>query len=285
MNTMNRILQSIQGLPPFPDVARKVLSILNNPEYQVSEVVRVIEFDPSITAGVLRMANSPFFGLSRQVGSVRQAVSLLGQRSLRQVIMASGALNYFRTDSVGYGVKGQDLWRHSVACAIMSQILERRLRLNLKVDQDAFTVGLLHDIGKLVLSTFVQEELERILFLVEERGYSFIEAEREIFGVDHAELGAQVTRKWKFPVEIVQAIRYHHAPQHAETGDELTPVIYLANIACLLLGQGGSGIDGLNYRGYSDVMHRFRLRIRDLEAGLIVLEEEIRKSEELLQAG
>ncbi len=283
MKDTQTILKSIDALPPFPQIARKALAVLSDPDYSAPEVVRLIELDPSITAEVLRLCNSSYFGLVRKVGSVRQAVAVLGQKSLIQLIMTSSSLRFFKRDSDGYEVKGVELWRHSVACAIMCHILLSRVGLTL--EHDVFTTGLLHDIGKMVLSRFVKEELGKIRHLVEEDNYSFLEAEKEVLGMDHAELGAAVVERWNFPEEICRAIRFHHTPQKALPDDLLTHVVYLANITCLLAGEGGSGVDGLRYRGHSEAILRLNLKAKDIQSNLILLEEEMRKTEELIRLG
>ncbi|MBI4773485.1 MAG: HDOD domain-containing protein [Deltaproteobacteria bacterium] len=282
MTDATRIIQKIDSLPPFPQVAQKVVILLNDPEYSSNEVVRVIELDPSITAEILRMCNSAYFGLSRRVGSVKQAVSMLGKKKLIQLVMASSCLRYFKKDSEGYDLEGKELWRHSLACALTSQILQQRV--DERPEHDAFTAGLLHDMGKLVLSEFVRAEIETILRLANDENYSFLEAEKKVLGMDHAELGARIAERWNFPDGICMAIRYHHTPQQAPPADSLTPVTYLANVICLLAGQGGSGVDGLRYRGYSEIMNRFGLRVRDLHSIFILLEEEMKKSEEMIKA-
>ena len=282
MTDATRLIEKIDSLPPFPQVAQKVISLLNDPDYSSNEVVGVIELDPSITADILRICNSAYFGLSRRVGSVKQAVSMLGKKKLIQLIMASSCLRYFKKTSDGYDLEGKELWRHSLACALTSQILQQRL--DEKLEHDGFTAGLLHDMGKLVLSEFVGDEIGTILRLADDEGYSFLEAEKKVLGMDHAELGARIAERWNFPAEICMAIRLHHTPQKALPADSLTPVIYLSNIICLLAGQGGSGIDGLRYRGYSEIMNRLGFRIRDLQSIFILLEEEMKKSEEMIKA-
>jgi len=282
MTKATRMIEKIDSLPPFPQVAQKVLILLNDPDYSSNEVVRVIELDPSITAEILRMCNSAYFGLSRRVGSVKQAVSMLGKKKLIQLVMASSCLRYFKKDTEGYDLEGKELWRHSLACGLTSQILQQQLAE--KSEYEGFTAGLLHDMGKLVLSEFVRAEIETILRLADDENYSFLEAEKQVLGMNHAELGARIAERWKFPDEICMAIRHHHTPQQAPASDSLTPVIYLANIICLLAGQGGNGIDGLRYRGYSEIMNRLGFRVRDLQSIFILLEEEMKKSEEMIKA-
>jgi putative nucleotidyltransferase with HDIG domain len=167
-----------------------------------------------------------------------------------------------------------------VACAILSQILAQKT--NYESYQVLFTAGLLHDLGKLVLSTFVSDEFDQIKSLVNSKGCSFLEAERAVIGMDHAEVGGQVAEYWKFPKVISEAITLHHKPELLGPGNALAAIIHLADVGCLLMGIG-AGADGLGYRAYDQVMNQLGLKAKDFEKALSILHEELAKAEELIR--
>lgn len=262
MSFVPQILRSLKNLPPFPMVAQRALLLLNKQEVSIQELVDVVKFDPAITANILRISNSAYFGLRREIHSLNQALLLLGTQELLKIIIASGATRLFAASSPGYFSDRKGLWRHSVSCAIMVNVLARELSLG---DQaTGFTAGLMHDIGKVVLSLFVAEQFNNIMQEVEKKGISFQEAEKNILGVDHAEIGGEMARMWDFPDRLRLAISYHHLDKPDAFNDDLVLLVYLSDLLVLMFGQD-LGADGLAYTGYPEVLKHFHLRERDLE--------------------
>jgi len=247
-------------------VAQRTLVLLNKPEVSIQELVEVVKFDPAITANILRISNSAYFGLRREIHSLHQALLLLGTQELLKIIIASGATRLFSAPTPGYFTERQGLWRHSVSCALMVDVLARELSLP---DQaTGFTAGLMHDIGKIVLSLFVEQKFHEIMEVVEQQGVSFQAAEKIILGVDHAEMGGEMARMWDFPDRLRLAITYHHLDKPEAYTDDLILLVYLADILCLMFGQD-LGSDGLAYTGYPEVLRHFHLRERNLQKVLL----------------
>jgi putative nucleotidyltransferase with HDIG domain len=151
-------------------------------------------------------------------------------------------------------------------------------------DPRLFTAAILHDIGKMVLGEFVHESWEKIQELVEKQQYSFLEAEEEVIGVNHAELGGEVARIWKFPDEILKAIAFHHRPDLLTDGDAVPWIVYLANQVCHIMGIG-VGTDALSYRAVGDVASRLSLKQRDLEEMMAELHLRLQGAKELVSIG
>jgi HD-like signal output (HDOD) protein len=145
MSLVPQVLKSLKTLPPFPLVAQRALMLLNKPEVSIQELVDIVKFDPAITANVLRISNSAFFGLRREIHSLHQALLLLGTQELQKIIIASGATRLFCRATPGYFTDRLGLWRHSVSCALMADLLARELSHPERAT--SFTAGLLHDIG------------------------------------------------------------------------------------------------------------------------------------------
>ncbi len=281
MISSENILKSIKDLPAFPATVHKVTELIDSPDYSVTDMVDIIKYDQSITANILRMANSAYFGVRREVSTLHDAMVFLGREDIVRIVNAAGTSRFYENKVKGYyHQEATRLWEHSVGVALMSQILSRKICDS--EDTRLFTIGLLHDIGKVVLGEFVHDSFEKIVDLVSDQKYSFLEAEKEVIGVDHAELGGKMAYLWKFPQEIKDAITYHHRPDLMTQGDDTIPwIIYLADQTCMMMGIGG-GMDGLAYRGLGEVIDKFKLRQKDFEMSMIQLSEDLEKAKELL---
>jgi putative nucleotidyltransferase with HDIG domain len=242
--------------------------------------VKLIEYDQSITANILRISNSAYFGTRHKIKTIHDAVVYLGQQNLIHVIQTAGASRFYRKASEGYVLQAHDLWKHSVAVAVMSQILSQQGLQ--RVDPTLYTAALLHDIGKVFLGEYVRESLQKIEELVEQKGYSFLEGEKEILGVDHAALGGMIALHWNFPEEIREGIAYHHEPGLLEEKENLLPwLIHLADQLCLMIGVDG-GVDGLAYNGLEESLTRFNLKSKDLEKSIVTFHDSMQEAEDVL---
>ncbi len=263
MKDINEILEQVQALPPLPDTAIKLMSVVNEPSSTVDEIVEAIRYDQAVTTDVLKLCNSAYFGLSRQVTSLNDAMMYLGTVKVLQLVMGVHTNALLAKEQVGYGLEPGVLWKHSVAVALASAEFAQRLKLpNVGLP---YTAGLLHDIGKVILNEYVAEEFTEIVRRVTEDKLSFIEAEEQVLGFSHEQVGALLAEQWKLPDAIVRCIRHHHDPSALDSPDPLVDVVYLANCVCLLLGLG-LGEDGLFYRADEEVMRRHGVTESDLEA-------------------
>jgi len=279
MNSVEAVLQFVNQLPPFPAVLQKVLQMVEDPKSSAQDVVQVIQYDQALTANILLVCNSAYFGLRRPVYSVRDALVKIGFNRLIEIILTRGSAHLFNQACQGYNLESGELWRHSVACALLSQIVSTRFKRGKSPAQ--FTSALLHDVGKVILSQFVKERFEEIEYLVHEKTLSLTEAEKEILGIDHAELGGRISERWKFPPNIVAGIRYHHTPFLAREFHELVAMIYLCDFIAFMTGFGG-GADKLSYVGHREITKQFGLTEGDLEPVVNQLEIELQQVELIL---
>jgi len=281
MTTADRILKSISTLPAFPATSNKISQIVSKPTYSLNEVIDVINLDPAITANILKMANSAYFGAAYKISNINDAVSFLGEDNLLRSVQTAVISKYFKLGAVGYFCKRTDLWEHSVAAALMAQIFSDMI--NGRGNNTLYTSTLLHDVGKIVLGEYVRDSLAEISNLVTEQGKSFPEAEEEILGINHADLGGRIAAHWQFPTEIIEAIAFHHRPDLLEKQDKIMPwVIYIADQACLMLGFG-NGVDGLAHRAVSPALKKLNIRMKDLEASMVLLLDKLRQAKELIE--
>lgn len=262
MNRIESIIERVSSVQPLPDTALKLMNVMSDPRSTVDNIVDTIKYDQAVTGQVLKLCNSPFFGLSRKVTSLNDAIVCLGTVKVLQLVMSVHTNNMLSTEQRGYGLEPGVLWKHSVAVALASSLFAQRMKLpdvNL-----LFTAGLLHDIGKLILNEYVAEDFGEIVRRVSDEHLSFVEAEHQVLGFSHEEIGGMIGEKWKLPPAIVRCIRYHHDPSAIDPPDSLVDTVYLANCVCLLLGIG-LGEDGLCYRADPTVLQRLGLSENDLE--------------------
>jgi len=255
------ILAKVKSFPSMPEAAAKLLVLLDNNDTTAAQIEQILRYDPGLTANLLRLTNSAYFGRPCQVGSVNQAVVLLGWKKLIQLVMASCVNAVMGKPVLGYDLPAGELWRHSIAVSVAAEDLVKELKI--AKSEEIFTAALLHDVGKLVLGGFVKEDLEKIE-IEASRGISFEVAERIVLGTDHAEIGAQILKNWSFPPTLVNAVRWHHDPDSADKTDTLTDIVHVANILCLMIGIG-VGREGLCYKPSPLATKRLGLRTNDLE--------------------
>lgn len=220
------ILRAAEKLPPFPDVVWKVMGLIRKTA-PVSEIEAVVKYDQAIVSRIITLSQSAFYGRRYEVGSLQEAILVLGGNRLMQVLMTSCVEQYLRSGKKRADPSERELWEHSVATAIMSELVSRRIKLNKVLT--VYTAGLLHDIGKTVLDLYAKMYLGTSLKQIRGRSPEFIAAERRSLGIDHQELGEIIARRWKFPAEIIAAIGHHHVPQKATSGQDVAAVVYLAN--------------------------------------------------------
>jgi len=279
MSLIETVLKSASQLPPFPVVIQRALQIIDDPKRSVQDIVDVIQYDPSITMNVLKLCNSAHFGLRRSVYSLRDALVLIGFNQLLEIILSQASLRFLSSACKGYGLESGELWKHSLACALLSGIISKRLNREAKTAH--FTAALLHDIGKILLSQHVNDYFENIKEAIQRDHLSFSEAEKMVLGIDHAEIGAWIIEQWAFPKMIVSAVRYHHAPFLISEDQEFNLLIYLCDLVTIITGIGG-GVDGLSYHAYGEVMRQFGLREKDIDQFIIQLEDQFQKVGKLL---
>ncbi len=219
-------LDSIEHLPSLPEVVTRILSLVDDPVASAQQIGDVVGQDQSMVASILRLVNSPFYGLSRRITSIQHAIVLLGFRTIRNMALSAVLVKSFGESSRDRRFDRSLLWRHTIACAIGSRLLARKLRT--VEPEEAFLAGLIHDMGLVVLDQYFHDGFRLVLDRVLGEGMTLVAAEREIFGQDHAETGAQLGRRWNFHPTIVEAIACHHDPARAKKDPILAGIVHVA---------------------------------------------------------
>lgn len=210
----SKLLQQWEQLPPMLEVLVKIRQILQSRDASLKKVARVVETDPGIAAKLLKIANSALYGLSGNVSSVQHAAVVLGFHTLEEVVIMASTSDFLGKQLDGYGIGAGDLWRHALTVAIGTRKLV--LSRDPKLGNDAFSAGLFHDLGKIMLDPFIQGNRAELHRRIEEGGRPWIIAEKEVLGFDHAHLTASLCENWNFPPAQPEAIRYHHYPSRSQ---------------------------------------------------------------------
>lgn len=256
MSRRDEILSKILDIESMPAAAADATRLLSDPKSDMADIVQVIEYDPGLTSNLLRMANSAYYGVSDPIGSIRDAVVRLGTYQIYQMIVSWGFSSMARQSVPGYGLTPGKLWEHSIGVAVGAEQISTDL--STKSTDHVFTAGLLHDIGKIVLGTFVETDIDSILEAVNQEKTSFEAAERQVLEIDHAEVGAVLLEHWDFPTNIVETCRWHHQPDSLTDESPVLDLVHVADTMCLM-GGIGVGIDEAGYQTSSKVISRLKL--------------------------
>jgi putative nucleotidyltransferase with HDIG domain len=255
------IISKVKSFPSMPGAAVELLSLIDDPEVSVSQIEAILRRDPGMTANILKLANAAYFGIPSKIGSVNQAVIILGLKRLIQMVIATCVSAVMDQSIPGYDISPGELWRHSLGVSVAAEGLVNELKI--EAAEEIFTAALLHDVGKLVLGAFVKDEFEEIEKAITPE-LSFEQAEIIVLGTNHAEVGAQILTRWSLPSNIVNAVRWHHNPESADRTDIMLDIVHVANVLCRMIGIG-SGRDGLQYQPSTVVTERLGLGANHLE--------------------
>ncbi len=260
-NRLKPIMDLVESFPGLPGVSAKLLRMLEDPDVSAGRIEAEIRYDPGLTANLLKLANSAYYGFARKIGSLHQAIVMLGTRQIVRMVMAACMSTVMNDPVIGYGLNPGDLWRHAIAVSVASEGLLREL--GRPAAPEIFTAALLHDIGKLILGRFVREQFPEID--AQAAGDTpFQEAERRVLGIDHAEVGADILRRWRLPETIVASVRWHHDPDAAPQPSDMIDLVHVADVLCLMIGVG-VGREGLHYAPSAMASSRLDLKSRHLE--------------------
>ena len=279
MITLQELMKEIKNLKPIPAVANQLLAVVDNPDSSMEDIANVIQYDPAITASVLKTCNSAFFGLKNPAESIKDAVNMLGTDQIIELVLLKSGAKALSGSQKGYGMESGDMWRYSVSSAVIAK--QVAAKFSLKNKNTIFTAALVKDIGKTILENHVSDASKEIKNLVENKGFSFGEAEKKVFGIDHAELGALIGKMWKFSPRMIKIIRHHHLADEKMLKDKEVTAVYLADCICMMMGQG-VGSDGLSYRFKAQAMKELGLCSDDVSMIIAEFGINIKEVEELL---
>ena len=257
-----RIFNSVEDLPPMPQVVQKARQVLSDSNSSFKDLAIIFVTDQAIATRVLKLANSAYYGLSQKVSSIQQASVILGHKTLAELITMVSTSDLLGNDLKGYGMEAGSLWQHSLAVAFGARIIAKKT--SPEDTDDAFAAGLIHDSGKLVLDSYVYEKKEAFENYMAKDQHGFLAAEKAILGLDHAEIAAEVCKKWNVPENIAIAIQHHHHPA-ANEDCYLANVLHVAD-GIAMMGGLGQGADAVSYEIEESAMSTLNLKSNDISA-------------------
>jgi len=251
------IVEALGGVPTLPVIATRLLATIDDPSSSAGDVARLVAGDQALVANLLRMANSAYIGFGRQISSVTDAIVLVGLNGMRQMVLAISVIDVFRVPKVGEALDYTNLWRHSLNTAAAGRQLAPRAGLNLEA---GFLCGLLHDLGKILLSRAKPDGYARAQMLACSEQRMIHQAELAVFGFDHGEIGAFAMDTWRFPSQLVRSARHHHCPAPGLPDGAGVAMVHVADAMMWDL----TGVEAMGRPQISDEAARF-LGVREAE--------------------
>lgn len=271
------IMDKIRDMAVLPQVVCQVMDLTVNPSATARDLERVIAVDPGMSSRVLNTVNSAYYGLPRKIASIKEAVVFLGFKSIRHIAMTAGVFDMFVGKADKQNVRRRTWWRHSIDTALCCRLVASQSH-DLSTDE-AYTAGLLHDIGKPLLDRYGGTPYDEVELLMN-TGMGALEAERAVYGRDHATLGREISLHWRFPQKLADAIGGHHAQDASELNEPLlTAVTVIGNYmshAVRAMGQEEDPLLLLNAPGYA--LELLQLNPNTLQALVIACEAELSQS-------
>jgi putative nucleotidyltransferase with HDIG domain len=270
------LLQGIDRLDPLPVTLQRLIKAIDDDDVGPARVGEIVQYDPAVASSVLRLANSAAYGGWSRTETIRDAVVRLGKAKVLDIVLGDH-LKKLKAAAPLYDLAEDELWLHSAAASLAVQALTRE-RPRAGIPESAAIAALVHDIGKLVMVRYLKADVAALLALRDQKKIAFVEAERELFGCDHAEIGGEMARRWGFPEDIQAAIARHHEMPLDDSSPTLDAVV-LGNLAAKAVGTGlgAEGLDirlddrcprrlKLDFTGFSRVCVQTMVWLKDLKA-------------------
>lgn len=257
---LKKITQTIINLPTLPTVVAKMIELIDDPKSSARSLSRIIKTDQVLTARILRLANSAYYGFPNPISSINLAIVVLGFDTIRNLGLSVAVISRLaRASSDEELLDYTRFWEHSAGVAVASRMLARMHGFR-SMESEAFVAGLIHDIGKVILSQYQTANYSKCLRMVASEEISLAAAEERVFGVTHAEVGSWLAGRWNLPDGLNEAIRQHHVPLTAKANPLLTSIVHFADILARA-ARVGSGGDPLIPSFYRGVLHRLPLQL------------------------
>ncbi len=230
---LHRRIEQVGELPTLPHVVQKLASMIGRPNVSAEEIGDLIGKDQVLSAKVLRLANSPFYGFPARIASVPHAVVVLGLNVVKGLTLCATAFDMMKNAGM------HELWRHSLGVAITAHILGAKAAL--KNPEEVFVAGLLHDIGKVVLYVKWPDVGQQVIAVTRKTSRSLLETEQELFNVTHGDVGGWLAAAWHLPTSLLEPILYHHQPAAAQEASLQTAIVHVADVLVKGLACGNPG--------------------------------------------
>jgi putative nucleotidyltransferase with HDIG domain len=272
---LERIILDTIDIPSLPTVAMKALELINDDGASINELEKIISQDQSFSARLLRIANSPYYGMNRRIDTISGGVMLIGFNTMKSLVVAASLKDMHRK----FGLFEQKLWEHSLGVSVASSLIAKVTKM--VQPEEALVAGLIHDVGKTILNNSLPDKYTLVSQKVYEEGAFFKDVEAEFLGYTHCDVGGLIARKWKLPKNLEIVIEYHHTeslPVFEDSAFEaLCQIVSVADAICLSLSIGLKGPDnvkvpynvlGLSESGYNKFLELFKANYAEQKAKL-----------------
>ncbi len=265
-NKIDKILSSIGKLPTLPTIYMRLSHLMSRPDSTIKMITDTISADQAITAMILQLVNSAFYGFPGKIGSLQHAIVILGLNEIKNLVLATSMLKIIKQSKTDHLFDMQKFWQHSIGCAVSARVLAETA--SLERPEEVFAGGLLHDIGKLIHANYLSEKFAGVMADVEETGLPMIESEEKILGFNHAQTGSALAEKWLLPDKTVNMIAYHHLSHMPAKLTGGIAAVHIGNTICTALGMGSGGeklVPVVNQRAWEIL----GLKLSDLESAMM----------------
>ncbi len=259
------LIEEITDLPTIPIVATKVLQLLDKTDVELDEVADMILTDQVMAARVIKIVNSPLYRAAQEIRSAKRALIFLGFRHIRELALTCSFIEAFKGKDGAFDV--MTFWEHSFGVGVVAKVIAQRA--GYPDTEKAYLAGIVHDIGEVFLSFYLQKEFQKILESMKDEPTTLIDIEERFFGTTHCEIGELIAKRWNFPPEYCEVISCHHAPQEASIDPTLAAIVNLADFFCAVrqLDYGGKEWVSFNLaeEGAWDILKKYAPHMRDFD--------------------
>lgn len=272
---LRKVVDRISGLPTLPTMLANINRLMSNPRTSAKEVAQLISRDPAITSKILRVVNSSFYGFPNRITTITHAIVILGFNTIKSIVLSSTVFEVFKGGTNESDFDRHDFWKHSIGVGAAAKVIAKRLGYSSL--EEFFIAGLLHDLGKVIVDQFLHDEFVQILDTVKRKDCLLVQAEEEVLGCTHAELGSWLFQKWNLSKGLVDATAFHHNPTLAGDSIKPTAVIHIADIVCRAMRMGSGGdrkIPALSEAAWEAL----ELPVSSLESILVETDQEMEKA-------
>ena len=274
--SLKKLIDKVVNLPTLPAVMTRIIQKVEDPTTSTDEIVDMIGVDQVLTMKVLKIVNSAYYGFRQRIATLDRAVVILGFNNIKNLALSASIFENLGGEEEGEFDQTK-FWGHSIGCGVTTKALARKFGYDPKSLEESFTAGLLHDIGKVLLDKFAHDEFSQAVRRAAEKDMLIVEAEREVLGADHTDMGHWLAVKWGLPTALKEVISYHHTPESAKEAVELTGLVHFADILVRRkkIGSGGDNqVPTLN----ANVFSKLKLTQDDVVEIMDLIDKEVEKA-------
>lgn len=236
-NKLRIMVKNLVKLPTLPTIVSSISDLMSNPNVSVEEINKVISKDASLSAKVLKLVNSPFYGFPRKITTISHAIIVLGFNTVRDLVLSVSVFDTFKGQSNSFD--RQNFWRHSIGVGVTTRLLAKRIGF-MKLEE-VFLAGLLHDIGKIILDQYANQLFQKVVAKALEKDLLLFDVERAALGVSHTDVGRWLADSWNLPFDQAEVIEYHHNPKLAKNAIHIVRCVHAADVLCRAINVGSGG--------------------------------------------